>query len=193
MQIKVSGSLPCSPAPQRHGRRQQARRQIGSAGGETGNFSQANMGILATPSWEILSCAHPTTGPPSPLAAEPAVTEARTGILTACFPREKARGAGRLVLHPPKPDERRGSDSRASQLCFLVRGEHAGPGGTRPLPASTATRVVNTGQLQQGDVMHRTWTRSASSALASGSGQAHRLRMRETTESSRGKTKRGIS
>lgn len=110
----------------------------------------------------------PTAGPPSPLAAEPAVTEACTGILTACFLRGKARGAGSLGLHPPKPDERRGSDSRAPQLCFLVRGEHSGPGGARPLPASTTTRVANTGQLQQGDVMHRTWTHSASSALASG-------------------------
>ena len=62
-QIKVSGSLPWSPATQRHGKRQQTRRQIGSVGGESGNLSQTDMGILATPSQEIVSRPHPHCRP----------------------------------------------------------------------------------------------------------------------------------
>lgn len=70
----MSGSLPWSPAPRSHGKRQQTRRQIGSVGGESGNLSQTDMGILATPAWGILS--RPTSTPSSPSAAEPGVTEA---------------------------------------------------------------------------------------------------------------------
>ena len=90
------------------------------------------MGILVTPSWEILFCS-PTPHQTPSFGCNPEVIEVTSLWFSALFlEEEEARVAESLGLHPPKPDMRRGTNSRISQLYSFLRGSTPGLGA--PLP-----------------------------------------------------------